>query len=62
MTDEISYNWLKHPLKDWNSEEAAALLTDLGLEVVVEVLNCKGLEGIVVGRTFSCSHIQMLTD
>jgi phenylalanyl-tRNA synthetase beta chain len=38
---------------DWNSEETAALLTDLGLEVeVVEKYQSVkgGLEGIVVGH------------
>ena len=30
----ISYNWLKQFIKiDWKSDETAALLTDLGLEV-----------------------------
>ena len=33
---KISYNWLKQFIKiDWKSEETAALLTDLGLEVEV---------------------------
>jgi phenylalanyl-tRNA synthetase beta chain len=32
---KISYNWLKQFIKYWNSEETAALLTDLGLEVEV---------------------------
>jgi phenylalanyl-tRNA synthetase beta chain len=34
---KISYNWLKQFIKiDCKSEETAALLTDLGLEVVVD--------------------------
>ncbi len=55
---KISYNWLKQFIKtDWNSEETAALLTDLGLEVeVVEKYQSVkgGLEGIVVGHVLSC--------
>ncbi len=55
---KISYNWLKQFLKtDWKSEETAALLTDLGLEVeVVEKFNSVkgGLEGIVVGHVLTC--------
>jgi phenylalanyl-tRNA synthetase beta chain len=55
---KISYNWLKQFIKiDWNSEETAALLTDLGLEV--EMVNNYqsvkgGLEGIVVGHVLTC--------
>ena len=55
---KISYNWLKQFIKiDWKSEETAALLTDLGLEVeVVEKYQSvkEGLEGIVVGHVLSC--------
>ena len=55
---KISYNWLKQFIKtDWNSEETAALLTDLGLEVeVVEKYQSikGGLEGIVVGHVLTC--------
>ncbi len=55
---KISYNWLKQFIKlDWASEETAALLTDLGLEVeVVEKYeSVKGaLEGIVVGKVLTC--------
>jgi len=55
---KISYNWLKQFIKiDWKSEETAALLTDLGLEVeVVEKYQSVkgGLEGIVVGHIISC--------
>jgi len=55
---KISYNWLKQFIKiDWKSEETAALLTDLGLEVeVVEKYQSVkgGLEGIVVGHVLSC--------
>ncbi len=55
---KISYNWLKQFIKiDWKSEETAALLTDLGLEVetVEKYQSIKGgLEGIVVGHVLSC--------
>ncbi|MBE0393069.1 phenylalanine--tRNA ligase subunit beta [Flavobacterium sp. PL002] len=55
---KISYNWLKQFIKtDWNSEETAALLTDLGLEVemVEKYQSIKGgLEGIVVGHVLTC--------
>ena len=55
---KISYNWLKQFIKiDWQSEETAALLTDLGLEVeVVEIYQSVkgGLEGIVVGHVLTC--------
>ncbi|MEZ7506737.1 phenylalanine--tRNA ligase subunit beta [Flavobacterium sp. Arc2] len=55
---KISYNWLKQFIKiDWDSEETAALLTDLGLEVeVVEKYQSVkgGLEGIVVGHVLTC--------
>lgn len=55
---KISYNWLKQFIKtDWKSEETAALLTDLGLEVeVVEKFQSVkgGLEGIVVGHVLTC--------
>jgi phenylalanyl-tRNA synthetase beta chain len=54
----ISYNWLKQFIKtDWNSEETAALLTDLGLEVegVDKFESLKGgLEGVVVGHVLTC--------
>ena len=55
---KISYNWLKQFIKiDWKSEDTAALLTDLGLEVEV-VDNYQsvkgGLEGIVVGHVLTC--------
>ena len=54
----ISYNWLKQFIKlDSSSEETAALLTDLGLEVeVVEKYQSVkgGLEGIVVGEVKTC--------
>lgn len=54
----ISYNWLKQFIKlDWNSEETAALLTDLGLEVegvdTFESLK-GGLKGVVVGHVLTC--------
>ena len=55
---KISYNWLKQFIKiDWKSEETAALLTDLGLEVemVEKYQSVKGgLEGIVVGQVLTC--------
>lgn len=55
---KISYNWLKQFIKiDWQSEETAALLTDLGLEVemVEKYQSVKGgLEGIVVGHVVTC--------
>jgi phenylalanyl-tRNA synthetase beta chain len=55
---KISYNWIKQFIKiDWKSEETAALLTDLGLEVeIVEKYQSikGGLEGIVVGHVLTC--------
>ncbi len=55
---KISYNWLKQFIKiDWKSDETAALLTDLGLEVeVVEKYQSVkgGLEGVVVGHVLTC--------
>ena len=55
---KISYNWLKQFIKiDWKSDETAALLTDLGLEVeVVEKYQSikGGLEGVVVGHVITC--------
>ena len=55
---KISYNWLKQFIKiDSNSEETAALLTDLGLEVeIVEKYQSVkgGLEGIVIGHVLTC--------
>ena len=55
---KISYNWLKQFIKiDWQSEETAALLTDLGLEVemVEKYQSVKGgLEGIVIGHVLTC--------
>jgi len=55
---KISYNWLKQFIKiDWKSDETAALLTDLGLEVeVIEKYESVkgGLEGIVVGHVLTC--------
>ncbi|WP_297332551.1 phenylalanine--tRNA ligase subunit beta [Flavobacterium sp.] len=54
----ISYNWLKQFIKlDWTSEETAALLTDLGLEVegVDKYESVKGgLQGVVVGHVLTC--------
>lgn len=55
---KISYNWLKQFIKiDLKSEETAAILTDLGLEVeVVENYQSVrgGLEGVVVGHVLTC--------
>ena len=55
---KISYNWLKQFIKiDWETEETAALLTDLGLEVetVEKFQSVKGgLEGVVVGHILTC--------
>jgi phenylalanyl-tRNA synthetase beta chain len=55
---KISYNWLKQFIKiDWKSEQTAALLTDLGLEVemVYNYQSVKGgLEGIIVGKVLTC--------
>jgi phenylalanyl-tRNA synthetase beta chain len=55
---KISYNWLKQFIKiDSKSEETAALLTDLGLEVeIIEKYQSVkgGLEGIVVGHVLTC--------
>lgn len=55
---KISYNWLKQFIKINNtSEETAALLTDLGLEVeIVEKYQSikGGLEGIIVGHVLTC--------
>jgi phenylalanyl-tRNA synthetase beta chain len=55
---KISYNWLKQFIKiDLKSEDTAALLTDLGLEVeVVEKYQSVrgGLEGVLVGHVLTC--------
>lgn len=57
---KISYNWLKQFIKiDWKSDETAALLTDLGLEVEIvdKYQSIKGgLEGIVVGHVLACEQ------
>jgi len=57
---KISYNWLKQFIKtEWTSEETAALLTDLGLEVeVVEKYQTVkgGLQGVVVGHVLTCNQ------
>ncbi len=54
----ISYNWLKQFVKtEWKSEDTAALLTDLGLEVegVEKYESLKGgLEGVVAGHVLTC--------
>lgn len=55
---KISYNWLKQFIKtDLNSEDTAAILTDLGLEVegVEKYESLKGgLQGIVIGHVLTC--------
>ena len=55
---KISYNWLKQFIKtDLNSEDTAAILTDLGLEVegVEKFESLKGgLEGVVIGHVLTC--------
>ncbi len=57
---KISYNWLKQFIKiDWESEQAAALLTDLGLEVeIVDTFETikGGLKGVVVGHVLECEQ------
>jgi phenylalanyl-tRNA synthetase beta chain len=60
---KISYNWLKQFIKiDCKSEETAALLTDLGLEVeIVDKPIGKGGWKGVVGHVLTCIH-QMPTD
>ena len=54
----ISYNWLKQFIKiDWQADQTAELLTDLGLEVegVTSFESVKGgLKGVVVGHVLSC--------
>ncbi len=54
----ISYNWLKQFLKvDWEAEQTAELLTDLGLEVegISQFESVKGgLKGIVIGHVLTC--------
>ena len=56
----ISYNWLKQFLKlDWDSQQTAELLTDLGLEVegIRPYESVKGgLKGIVVGHVLTCEQ------
>ncbi len=55
---KISYNWLKQFLNiDWEAEQTANLLTDLGLEVegISNFETIKGgLKGIVVGHVLTC--------
>ena len=54
----ISYNWLKQFIKiDWEAEQTAELLTDLGLEVegITPFESVKGgLKGVVVGHILTC--------
>ncbi len=54
----ISYNWLKNYLKsDLKAEEAAVILTDIGLEIEdfekIEAVK-GGLKGVVVGEVLTC--------
>lgn len=55
---KISYNWLKQFIKtDLTSEDTAAILTDLGLEVegIEKFESLKGgLEGVVIGHVLTC--------
>lgn len=55
---KISYNWLKQFINiDWEAEQTAELLTDLGLEVEGITPFCSvpgGLEGVVVGHVVAC--------
>lgn len=55
---KISYNWLKQFLKlDWEAEQTAELLTDLGLEVegISKFESIKGgLEGVIIGHVLTC--------
>lgn len=53
----ISYNWLKRYLNcDLEAEEAAVMLTDIGLEVedFEKAEAAEGLDGVVVGEVVSC--------
>jgi phenylalanyl-tRNA synthetase beta chain len=54
----ISYNWLKQFINiDWEVNQTAELLTDLGLEVegIIPFESVKGgLQGIVVGHVLTC--------
>ena len=54
----ISYNWLKNYLKsDLKAEEAAVILTDIGLEIedFEKIEAVKGsLKGVVVGEVLTC--------
>jgi phenylalanyl-tRNA synthetase beta chain len=54
----ISYNWLKQFLNlDWEAEQTAELLTDLGLEVegISQFESIKGgLKGVVIGHVLTC--------
>lgn len=55
---KISYNWLQQFLEvDWDSQQIAEVLTDLGLEVegISPFESVKGgLQGVVVGQVLSC--------
>ena len=56
----VSYNWIKQFIHlDWSAEQAAELLTDLGLEVegIAQHESVRGsLTGIVVGKVLSCTQ------
>ncbi|WP_340073610.1 phenylalanine--tRNA ligase subunit beta [Leptobacterium sp. I13] len=55
---KISYNWLKQFIRlEWNTEQVAELLTDLGLEVegIIKYESIKGgVKDVVVGHVISC--------
>ena len=59
---KISYNWLKEFINtDWDAQQTAELLTDLGLEIegIVPFSSVNGgLKGIVVGHVLSCKQHQ----
>ena len=59
---KISYNWLKEFINtDWDAQQTAELLTDLGLEIegIVPFSSVNGgLNGIVVGHVLSCKQHQ----
>ena len=59
---KISYNWLKEFINtDWDAQQTAELLTDLGLEIegIVPFSSVNGgLKGIVVGHVVSCKQHQ----
>ena len=60
---KIAYNWLKQFIKiDWNSDETAALLTDLGLEVeVVEKISI-GIYELKESEILNSSNLKAVTE